>query len=362
MSLRRDFIKFPLAAATTAALALCGASALAQPAPVTLLNVSYDPTRELYVEYNAAFAKYWKAKTGQDVTRACLACHKDAATDLMKTSHWTWESKPVSVPWRAQPVTLGKANQINNFCIGAQGNENKCTACHAGYGWEAGRAEQQKQPDNVDCLACHADPGLYGKGLWGNPAPSVDLLAAARSVRATTRENCGKCHFDGGGGNGVKHGDLDQSLNFPARSLDVHMGGKHSLQCSDCHVTNRHQIKGRLIADNVTIDPAEQVSCEQCHTGRIHRDERIASHLRSVAETIDDVRIVDSPRRFCFVTGVRRPTIYASTAALRGPRRMALKLRSLPALPTSTACAPIASMRSTAWPGSSGCGSTLRSA
>jgi sulfate/thiosulfate-binding protein len=35
---------------------------------VTLLNVSYDPTRELYVEYNQAFAKHWKAKTGQDVT------------------------------------------------------------------------------------------------------------------------------------------------------------------------------------------------------------------------------------------------------------------------------------------------------
>ena len=33
-----------------------------------LLNVSYDPTRELYVQYNAAFAKYWKAKTGDDVT------------------------------------------------------------------------------------------------------------------------------------------------------------------------------------------------------------------------------------------------------------------------------------------------------
>jgi sulfate transport system substrate-binding protein len=29
---------------------------------VTLLNVSYDPTRELYVEFNAAFAEYWKAK------------------------------------------------------------------------------------------------------------------------------------------------------------------------------------------------------------------------------------------------------------------------------------------------------------
>ena len=33
----------------------------------TLLNVSYDPTRELYEDYNAAFAKYWKAKTGDDV-------------------------------------------------------------------------------------------------------------------------------------------------------------------------------------------------------------------------------------------------------------------------------------------------------
>src|SRR5579862_4060378 len=35
---------------------------------IKLLNVSYDPTRELYQEYNAAFAKYWKAKTGDDVT------------------------------------------------------------------------------------------------------------------------------------------------------------------------------------------------------------------------------------------------------------------------------------------------------
>ena len=35
---------------------------------LTILNVSYDPTRELYDDYNAAFAKYWKAKTGQTVT------------------------------------------------------------------------------------------------------------------------------------------------------------------------------------------------------------------------------------------------------------------------------------------------------
>ena len=37
-------------------------------AATPLLNVSFDPTRELYGEYNTAFAKHWKAKTGQDVT------------------------------------------------------------------------------------------------------------------------------------------------------------------------------------------------------------------------------------------------------------------------------------------------------
>ncbi len=51
-------------------LALCvmaisaGASAQQR---VTLMNASYDPTRELYQDYNAAFARYWKTKTGQDV-------------------------------------------------------------------------------------------------------------------------------------------------------------------------------------------------------------------------------------------------------------------------------------------------------
>ena len=60
---RRNFIK--LAAIGALVAATFGASAQA---PVTLLNVSYDPTRELYVEFNAAFTKYWKAKTGQDVT------------------------------------------------------------------------------------------------------------------------------------------------------------------------------------------------------------------------------------------------------------------------------------------------------
>ncbi len=60
--------RFASAMAAVLAVATIFGTTLAQAAGVTLLNVSYDPTRELYVDYNAAFVKYWKAKTGQDVT------------------------------------------------------------------------------------------------------------------------------------------------------------------------------------------------------------------------------------------------------------------------------------------------------
>ena len=56
--LMKTFLKILLASSLAAA---AGAK------EIKLLNVSYDPTRELYQEYNAAFAKYWKAKTGDDV-------------------------------------------------------------------------------------------------------------------------------------------------------------------------------------------------------------------------------------------------------------------------------------------------------
>ncbi len=53
---------------TGLALPAAAQSRSAAQKPVTLLNVSYDPTRELYQEFNAAFAKHWREKTGQEVT------------------------------------------------------------------------------------------------------------------------------------------------------------------------------------------------------------------------------------------------------------------------------------------------------
>src|SRR6185295_11760527 len=64
-----SFKKWLGAATLAAVIAVAGSHATPAHAagPVTLLNVSYDPTRELYVDFNNAFAAYWKTKTGQDV-------------------------------------------------------------------------------------------------------------------------------------------------------------------------------------------------------------------------------------------------------------------------------------------------------
>ncbi|SDM60580.1 sulfate transport system substrate-binding protein [Oryzisolibacter propanilivorax] len=66
MTNRRDFIKLAVAAAASGGI---GAAPLAAGAAqeVELLNVSYDPTRELYAEFNVAFARHWKARGGQEV-------------------------------------------------------------------------------------------------------------------------------------------------------------------------------------------------------------------------------------------------------------------------------------------------------
>lgn len=217
--------------------------------------------------------------TGQQVTAACLACHEDAAHEVTQTVHWTWQSPPVEVAWREEPVSIGKANTINNFCIGIQSNWTGCTRCHAGYGWTSADFDFGDE-GNVDCLVCHDQSGQYVKASAGLPAEGVDLLAAAQSVGTPSRVNCGGCHFNGGGGNGVKHGDLDESLYFPSENVDVHMG-RYDFLCVDCHQTDDHQIAGRSIS--VSVDDSNQVYCTNCHQPTLHGDDRITAHVATVA-------------------------------------------------------------------------------
>jgi octaheme c-type cytochrome (tetrathionate reductase family) len=216
--------------------------------------------------------------SAQDVTRACLSCHPEARS-VMKTSHWQWLGDDVQLPGRKGHARIGKKNLINNFCISTVGNEKSCTKCHAGYGW-TGPGFDFADSDNVDCLVCHESSGRYVKGEGGMPTPQSDLVAAARSVGTPSRENCLGCHAYGGGGQAVKHGDIDSSLIHPPVDEDVHMG-RHGMICVDCHGSPDHQLRGR--AFSVSVEDAHGVACTDCHRPGEHKDARLDVHLSALA-------------------------------------------------------------------------------
>lgn len=235
------------------------------------------PVRPPHTDHSALLPGPYSS--GSEVTQTCLECHPLAADQVMGTTHWTWESEPYQFDRLDQQVTLGKATSLNNFCIGVQSNWPDCTSCHIGYGW-ADESFDFSEASNVDCLICHADSGTYAKSTSGYPAEAVDLAVAAQSVGWPTSENCGGCHFNGGGGNAVKHGDMDQHLYFPTAELDVHMGGQ-GMVCTDCHQTDEHAISGRMISINLGNE--NQVSCIDCHSAEPHADQRLDAHTDSVA-------------------------------------------------------------------------------
>ena len=237
------------------------------------------PRRPAHVDHKDLYDGLGELTTGPEVTAACLTCHEDAGDQVIHTAHWKWESDPVAIEGRDGLFSTGKKNTINNFCIGIQGNWAACTACHAGYGWEDADFDFEEQ-GNVDCLVCHDNSGTYRKGKAGLPLEGVDLLASAKSVAVPTRENCGGCHFRGGGGNAVKHGDLDESLYYPTDEIDVHMG-RYNFQCVDCHQTEDHVIGGRSIS--VSVDNKNQIACTDCHNPKLHTDDRLNAHTDTLA-------------------------------------------------------------------------------
>ncbi len=242
--------------------------------------VALNPTagREIpHLDHSA----YYKdsIKSPQEVTLSCLKCHPKAADEVMKTAHWTWISG--DAVRNGKVIPLGKKNQVNNFCISVIGNWISCSTCHAGYGFDNENFDFSKK-ENVDCLICHDGSGTYSKGRRGMPNKNVDLRLVAGSVHRPTRENCGTCHFNGGGGMGVKHGDLDESLLNANQELDYHMG-KLNFQCVDCHKTEHHVVPGKVNATYSDDAKVARFGCENCHTEKPHKDHRLNEHANRIA-------------------------------------------------------------------------------
>ena len=225
-------------------------------------------------------------KNGQDITDACLSCHSEAATQFHQTIHWTWQASP-----QGEEAKFGKAAQsLNNFCISANRNEDQsCLSCHPGWGTSL--------DSGINCLNCHSrkkvnwDEAVEDLAAFTEAGDEesleiaaeirAELQAAAQDIGRPQRQNCGGCHFIGGGGDGVKHGDLDTSLINPSKALDVHMGvDGQNFDCTRCHTTTQHNIAGRvytrpaatdrksLIEDDLTA----KITCESCHSATPHAE------------------------------------------------------------------------------------------
>lgn len=217
--------------------------------------------------------------SGPEVTAKCLECHDKQAGDFMKTPHWLWLDEQNV---KGQKRLIGKRNVINNFCIAVPSNEPRCTVCHAGYGYKDGQFDFTRA-DNVDCLSCHDTTGTYRKVFPAvAPDPKIDLTKVAQSVGRTSRRSCGSCHFYGGGGDHIKHGDLDSSLTDPAAEIDIHMGGKARMTCTDCHKTKGHVIKGESLL--VSHGEKTRIGCRDCHDKpSLHKNATLNRHTAKVA-------------------------------------------------------------------------------
>lgn len=220
-------------------------------------------------------------ETPQEVTETCISCHTERHKEVMNSSHWNWER--VSYVEGRGVAAIGKKNVLNNFCIGSKTNEQACAKCHIGFGMTNDHYDF-KNARNVDCMVCHDNSDEYMKGsaMAGYPARTVNLAKVAQSVGNPNKINCGSCHFYSGGGNNVKHGDLEAALMAADRQVDVHMAANGmDMTCVDCHTAENHQIRGKLYS--VSSNNTNRATCEQCHTNTPHFDNLLNKHTAKVS-------------------------------------------------------------------------------
>ena len=253
------------------------------------INLNLEKLRHKYAVKPVASVDHKKLpelqkefKTPQEVTDACNSCHTESSKEVMASSHWNWE-RGGYIEGRGIEF-LGKKNAINNYCIGSKTNEQACGKCHIGFGMNNNDKFDYKNASNVDCMVCHDNSETYQKGasMAGYPDRNVNLEKVAQSVGLPIKSNCGSCHFYSGGGNNVKHGDLEEAQLNCSRDVDVHLASNGlNMECVNCHTAKNHQIKGRLYS--VSSDNQNRALCEDCHNDNPHFDKILNTHTARIA-------------------------------------------------------------------------------
>ena len=208
---------------------------------------------------------------GPNMNTACIGCHAEQVQEILATGHFNWSGVTANVVG-VEGEVHGKQDYINNFCIGVSSNEQRCSQCHLGTGYDD-KSYDFGDPAGVDCLVCHDTTGTYAKDPMtaGRPVGGLDWDAIAAGIGMPGRENCGACHYFAGGGDNVKHGDLAASLNDTTREYDVHMGvDGGDFRCTTCHgVDDAHGIGGMPFH---SVDEGDMRSCADCHSEQPHAE------------------------------------------------------------------------------------------
>jgi sulfate/thiosulfate-binding protein len=190
-----------LSRALVAVALAVGAGSFAR-AETSLLNVSYDPTRELYQDFNAAFAKHWKSQTGEtvtvqqshggsgkqarsvidgleaDVVTLALAYDVDAIAEKGKLIPKDWQKR---LPNNSAPYTSTIVFLVR------KGNPERDPGLDDLV--QAGCVGHHAQPQNLGRRALEL-PGRLGlrlKKIGGDEAKARDFVAALyKNVRCST--------------------------------------------------------------------------------------------------------------------------------------------------------------------------------
>jgi len=257
--------------------------------------VNYNDKEHIVPVDHGEFEELQKEFTSPiEITKACVACHNKRHLEIMSNSHWTWDRERVRE--NGDTIRSGKRNVINNFCIATNTNTWKCSSCHIGYGYK-GDDFDFSDYTKIDCLICHDLSGAYEKEPLGSGFPVEEKQVysdktyfppnynyIASNVGSPSRKNCGKCHFFGGGGDNVKHGDLSTDLYFPDKKMDVHMSvgeDGNDMTCVDCHKTENHQMLGKLYS--LSSENKGRLFCTECHEGDVHQNGILNRHNNKIA-------------------------------------------------------------------------------
>ena len=240
--------------------------------------------------------------TSYDGPSTCVACHRDEAEDMHGSVHYQM-SGPTPKVTNINGTSGKNDGAFNTYCGTIETSRwATCAGCHAGYGQRPQPDPTTDQLNNIDCLMCHQDdyartaagPYEFVAALDANHQPrtirvpiedengfffmpdetkmGITPLEAARTVHATTRTTCLRCHAGASGSDGGKRGDISSVTANPPLSSDVHMSAQgEDFTCAVCHDAGNHLVNGRGL-DLRPNDVAERFSCENCHTDRPHGD------------------------------------------------------------------------------------------